>query len=70
MLCDIKIKNHKGKNMKLATTTEDFSRFYIDDDKSRIVELANAGFKYIDLSLFHRERINIWKMTGKKKFVN
>ncbi|MBO5714086.1 MAG: sugar phosphate isomerase/epimerase [Clostridia bacterium] len=40
--------------MKLATTTEDFCRFY-QDDKSRVKELADAGFKCIDFSLFGRE---------------
>lgn len=41
--------------MKLATTTEDFCKYYPDDDKGRIIELAKAGFKYIDLSLFNNE---------------
>lgn len=40
--------------MKLATTTEDFSKYY-SDDISKVKELALAGFKYIDFSLFNKE---------------
>ena len=40
--------------MKLATTTEDFSKYYTDDI-SKVKELALAGFKYIDFSLFNNE---------------
>lgn len=37
--------------MKIATTTEDFSRF-CDNDFDRIRELHRAGFRYIDLSMY------------------
>ena len=40
--------------MKLATTTEDFRKYY-NDDISKVKELARAGFKNIDLSLFYNE---------------
>lgn len=37
--------------MKLATTTGDFSRFFIDH-KERVKHVADAGFRYIDLSMY------------------
>lgn len=37
--------------MKIATTTEDFGRFCANDCQ-RIKELYNAGFRYIDLSMY------------------
>ena len=40
--------------MKLCTSTEDFAGFYTSDiDKVR--ELAAAGFRYIDLSMYNNE---------------
>lgn len=40
--------------MKLCTTTEDFAAYYSSDvDKLR--ELAGAGFRYIDLSMYNNE---------------
>ena len=38
--------------MKLATTTGDFGRFY-PDNESKIRALYRAGFRHIDLSLYH-----------------
>ena len=38
--------------MILATTTEDFSR-YTDSHEERILHLYEAGFRYVDLSLYH-----------------
>ena len=37
--------------MKLATTTEDFQRFF-DNNIERITHVAEAGFKYIDLNMY------------------
>jgi len=41
--------------MKIATTTGDFER-YCNNDCDRIRELYNAGFRYIDLSMYNIAR--------------
>ena len=41
--------------MILATTTEDFAR-YTDSHEERILHLYEAGFRYIDLSLYHMRK--------------
>ena len=38
--------------MILATTTEDFSQ-HTNSHEERILHLYEAGFRYIDLSLYH-----------------
>lgn len=38
--------------MKIATTTGDFTR-YCKTDTERIRELARAGFRYVDLNMYH-----------------
>ncbi len=38
--------------MKIATTTGDFKRF-CKDDSEKVRELYNAGFRYIDLSMYN-----------------
>ena len=43
--------------MKLATTTDDFSRYY-PEHTERIKAIADAGFKYIDLSFYAIDKIN------------
>lgn len=41
--------------MKIATTTGDFEH-YCNNDCDRIRELYNAGFRYIDLSMYNIAR--------------
>lgn len=43
--------------MKIATTTGDFSG-YFDSEIDCVYELYNAGFRYIDLSLYNLKRLN------------
>ena len=40
--------------MKLCTTTEDFARYYTDD-LGKLREVAAAGFRCIDLSMYNNE---------------
>jgi len=49
--------------MKLCTTTEDFRAYYANDaDKLR--ELAAAGFRYADLSMYNNEAAAYMHVTG------
>ena len=45
--------------MRLATTTGDFGKFF-ECDKARVQAVTEAGFRYLDLSLYQGDRPN-WK---------